>query len=66
LELRGQSLKFCESNWMPSDVMRGMASARPALDEFKTCFRNDEDDEEDSEGDALFLAVVPALSRTLR
>mmetsp|Transcript_14376 Transcript_14376/g.32286 ORF Transcript_14376/g.32286 Transcript_14376/m.32286 type:complete len:473 (+) Transcript_14376:358-1776(+) len=66
LELRGQSLKFCESRWMPSEVLRGMASARPALEEFKTCFRNDEDDQEDPEGDALFLLVVPALSRTLR
>ncbi|KAJ1396268.1 hypothetical protein B484DRAFT_472328 [Ochromonadaceae sp. CCMP2298] len=66
LELRGQSLKFFECHWMPSEALRGMASARPALEEFKTSFRMDEDDELDPEGDALFLAVVPALSRTLR
>mmetsp|Transcript_25946 Transcript_25946/g.56089 ORF Transcript_25946/g.56089 Transcript_25946/m.56089 type:complete len:478 (-) Transcript_25946:28-1461(-) len=68
LELRGQSLRFCESHWLLSGVLRGMVGARPALEELKTSFRLvDEEDEADGrEGNPPFLGLVQALSGTLR
>jgi hypothetical protein len=61
LEVCGGSLKYLEAKFLPSSVLQTMKRMRPALEEFKTAYRLEDNDAQEGQDD-----IVRALPRLRR